>query len=70
MENFTQDLLEFLIETALEKKRNVANEYDLGELYGYYYSISLIINQSKAFGFYEKLPLKVREFVPESLLEK
>lgn len=69
MENYLQDVLQQLIEEAVELKANVNSQVDEGELLAYYKIISRLLNQAEAFGISGKISKELREFVPESLLE-
>ncbi|WP_158861004.1 hypothetical protein [Lunatibacter salilacus] len=68
--NYIEDSLNQLIDQALELRENGDNEFDKGRLYGYYEIISKLLNQAEAFDISKMLSLKVREFNPESLLDK
>ena len=68
MENFIKDLLTQLIEEAFELKANAIDDFEKGNLFGYYTSISKILNQAEAFGVFDKLPKNLQEFSPEDLL--
>jgi len=70
MENYIEDVLSQLIEEAYELKKNAKNEFDLGGVFGYYRSISSLLNQAEAFGVGDKLPPKLRNFNPEDLISK
>ena len=45
MENFIEEILTQLIEEANEIKKNALDDFEKGKLYGYYESISKILNQ-------------------------
>ncbi len=66
MKNYIEDLLNELIEEAKEIKTN--DDFDRGKLFGYYFSISKILNQALSFGLLDELPRKLRDFNPETLL--
>lgn len=66
MENFIEDILNQLIDEA--KVIKPIDDFEKGKLFGYYFSISNILSQAVSFGVIDKLPLKLREFNPESLL--
>ena len=68
MENFIEDILNQLIEEANEIKP--IDDFEKGKLFGYYFSISNILNQAESFGVINKLSDKLREFKPESLLNE
>ena len=70
MENFIEEILSQLIKEAEEiKVNNASNDFEKGKLFGYYESISKILNQTEAFDVFDKLPKSLQEFNPESLLE-
>lgn len=68
MENYLKDVINQLIEDALELKKNANDEFEKGKLFGYYETISKLLNQAEAFGISDKVPLKWRNFLPEELL--
>ncbi len=68
MENFIEEVLEQLIEDAIKLKEDAVNDFEKGNLFGYYMSISKILNQAEAFGVFEKLPENLKKFNPESLI--
>ncbi len=68
METFIEDILNQLIEEATEIKSNACDDFEKGKLLGYYHSISNILSQAVAFNVFDKLPKKLQEFNPESLL--
>jgi hypothetical protein len=68
MENYLEDIINQLIEEALELKENANDEFEKGKLFGYYETISKLLNQAEAFGISDKVPLKWRDFNPEELL--
>lgn len=68
MENFIGDILNQLIEEANEIK--ASSDFEKGKLFGYYHSISSILSQAVAFNVFDKLPKKLQEFKPESLLNE
>ena len=70
MENFIEDVLNQLIEEAIELKKINSDEFEKGKLFGYYFSISRILSQAVAFGNFEKLSKELQEFNPESLLDE
>lgn len=70
MENFIKDILNQLIEDAVELKNNTANDFEKGNLFGYYICISKILNQAEAFGVLDKLPKNLRRYNPEDLLNE
>ncbi|MFA7285690.1 MAG: hypothetical protein WC011_02490 [Candidatus Paceibacterota bacterium] len=68
MENYIEDVVNQLIEDALEVKSKAVDDSTKGVLLGYYLCISSILNQATAFGVHDKLSKKLQEFVPESLI--
>ena len=68
MENFIEEILTQLIEDALELKTNAVTDFEKGKIFGFYTSISKILNQVDAFGMTDKLPESLCEFNPEDLL--
>lgn len=68
MKNYLEDLLTQLIEEALEIKTNATADFEKGVLFGYYESISKILNLAEAFGIADELSDKLRKFKPEDLL--
>lgn len=68
MENYLEDIINQLIQEALELKKNSNDEFEKGKLFGYYEAISKLLNQAEAFGIGDKVPLKWRDFDPEKLL--
>jgi hypothetical protein len=53
-----------------EMRELYPDDFEKGKLFGYYFSISNILSQAVGFGVIDKLPLKLREFNPESLLNE
>ncbi|HQH19597.1 MAG TPA: hypothetical protein PKZ43_08575 [Bacteroidales bacterium] len=70
MENFIEEILTQLIEEANEIKKNALDDFEKGKLYGYYESISKILNQAESFGVFDKLPKNLQEFKPEDFLNE
>lgn len=70
LENYIEDSLNQLIDEAFELKETANTEFDKGKLFGYYETILKLLNQAEAFGISDKLPERIREFNPESLLGK
>lgn len=70
MENYLDDLLNQLLEEALKLKEYANDDFEKGKLFGYYETISKILNQAEAFGISDKLHLRWRDFNPEDLLNK
>jgi len=68
MDNFLEDLLNQLIDSATALKDNKNGDFEKGQMLAYYEIISKILNQAEAFGIGEKLPAKLRDFNVESLL--
>ena len=68
MENLIEEILTQLIEEAFELQANAVDDFERGKLFGYYTSISKILNQSEAFGISDKLPENLQKFNPEDLL--
>ena len=68
MEHYLEDTINQLIEEAFEIKENAQDEFERGKLFGYYETISKLLNQAEAFGITDKIPLKWRDFNPENLL--
>lgn len=68
MEYFIEDILNQLIEEALELKGNATDDFQKGKLFGYYETIQRILNQAEAFGISNKLPLKLQDFNLEDLI--
>jgi hypothetical protein len=66
MENYIEDILKQLIQDAKEIKP--IDDFEKGKLFGYYFSISIILSQAASFGVLDKLPKNLRDFSPESLL--
>lgn len=60
------DSIKQLIELA--KYLTDENDFDKGVRIGFYQTISLLLNQSVAFGIYEKLDKEIKEFNIESLI--
>lgn len=73
IEYYLEDTLNQLVEEALAVKENADSdsdsEFKKGILFGYYEVISKFLNQAEAFNITHKLPKKIREFNPESLLK-
>ncbi|RZJ88540.1 MAG: hypothetical protein EOO20_13370 [Chryseobacterium sp.] len=67
MENFIEDILNQLVKEANEIKP--LDEFEKGKLFGYYYTISHIMNQAESFGIFDKLSQKLQAFRPESLIK-
>jgi len=70
MENFIEDILNQLIEEANAIKISASDDFEKGELFGYYHTISNILSQAAAFGVFDKLPKNLQEFNPEDLLSE
>ncbi len=70
MENFIEEILDQLIREANEIKTSASDDFEKGKLFGYYETISKILNQAEGFGVFDKLPKSLQEFKPESLLEE
>ncbi len=70
MEYYLEDTISQLIEEALELKENASDEFERGKLFGYYETISKLLNQAEAFGIIDKIPLKWQDFNPEDLLNE
>lgn len=68
MENFIEEVLTQLIEEAFELKANAIHDFEKGKLFGYYTTISKILNQAEAFDVFDKLPKELQDFNPEDLL--
>lgn len=69
LEYYIEDFLNQVIEEAVEVKKNAKSEFEQGKLIGYYEVILSALNQAESFGITDKLPEKIREFNPESLLD-
>lgn len=70
LENYIEDSLNQLIDEALDLREIAKTEFDKGKLFGYYETISKLLNQAEAFDISDRLSETVREFNPESLLGK
>lgn len=70
MTNYIEEILSQLIEEAEEIKMNASEEFEKGKLFGCYECISKILNQVEAFDVFDRLPKRLQEFKPESLLEQ
>ena len=70
MENIIEEILTQLIEESLELRASARNDFENGILFGYYETISKILNQAEAFNMLEKLPTNLQGFSPENLLNK
>jgi hypothetical protein len=70
MGSFIEEILTQLIEEAGEIKANASDDFEKGKLFGYYESISKILNQTEAFGIFNKLPYNIQKFNPEDLLSE
>lgn len=70
MENLIEEILTQLIEEAFELKANAIDDFEKGKLFGYYTSISKILNQAEAFGISNKLSKKLQDFNPEDLFSE
>lgn len=68
MEYYLEDTLNQLIDKAIEIREGPNSEFNRGILFGYYETISKLLNQAEAFGISHQLPEKVRDFNPEDLL--
>lgn len=68
--NFIVDLLDQLIEEAYELKESSMDDFAEGRLFSYYQIISRLMSQADAFGLSGKLPERLNNFSPESLLSK
>jgi hypothetical protein len=68
MENLIEDILNQLINDALELKHNSTSDFIKAELIGYYKCISKILNQAEAFGMSHLIPENLRDFNAESLI--
>ena len=64
--NYLNDTIKQLIESA--KNLTDRNDFDKGVRIEFYQTISLLLNQSVAFGIYEKLDKEIKEFNIESLI--
>jgi len=69
-EHYLDDLLNELLDDALEVKTNATTEFEQGRLMGYYEVILTALNQARAFGITDSLPGRIRQFDPESLLNR
>lgn len=63
---YLNDTLKQLINLAKDVENT--DEYYQGVIYGYYASISILLNQAEGFGIIEDLDEDIKDFVPESLL--
>jgi hypothetical protein len=70
IEFYLCDTLNQLIDDAFELNHNAKNEFEKGKLFGYYEIISRLLNQAEAFNISNILSEKVRDFNPETLLNK
>ena len=70
IENYLKDMIDQIIEDALELKKNVNSESDVGGLIAYYSIISKLLSQAEGFGIRDKIPSKWHYFNPDSLLDK
>jgi len=70
MENFIEEILSQLIAEANEIKANASDDFEKGKLFGYYESISKLLTLSEVFSVFDKLPVYLQEFEPESLLNE
>ena len=66
---YLTDVLDQLIEDARSLQREARDEFKIGQLFGYYFTISRLLNQAEVFDIEHQLPERLREFNPESLLE-
>jgi len=65
--NYLNDTILILIENAQEI--DIDKDFDKGIRFGYYSSISLLLNQADAFMIRDKLKKEIQDFVPENLLQ-
>ena len=68
MEYYLEDIMNQLMEEALELRDKAQDEFERGRLFGYYEIISRLLNQAEAFGISDKIPSKWRGFNPEELI--
>lgn len=68
MDLFVNDLMDQIIGTARELKRDATTELDQGRLLGYYEVIQRALSQAEAFGIIDALAGGVRDFDPDELL--
>ncbi len=69
MHDYLTDVLNQLIEEAIELKSQPQSEFEEGLLTGYYRAISKLLNQAEAFGIAKFLPSDLRQYDVEKLLE-
>lgn len=69
IEHFIEDTLNQLLEEAIETKSETENEFNKGKLFGYYETISKLMNQLDAFGLSDLVPERIRYYDLESLIE-
>jgi len=65
---YLNDTIRQLIDLAKEVKET--DDYNQGILYGYYASISRLLNQAEAFDIIENLDKDIQNFKPEKLFSK
>jgi len=68
MINLLEDILDQLVENAIELKNNSETEMDNGKLLGYYECISIILNRAEAFNISDKLCSRFKNLNVEKLL--
>jgi hypothetical protein len=64
--HYLNDTIGQLIEMAKETENN--DEFNQGILFGYFHSISFLLNQANAFQILDLLDKEIQDFIPESLI--
>ena len=68
IEYYLEDTIAQLLEEAILLKENANNDFEKGVLFGYYKTLSRMLNQAEAFEIAQKLPEKILDFDLDSLL--
>ena len=53
---------------SMAQKIDKTNEDEFNQLFGYYHSISLLLNNAESFNILDSLNKEIQDFVPEKLL--
>lgn len=70
MDKYLAEIINQLIEKAVELKRSSKNEFEKELLFRYYEIISKLLNQAEAFGISDEIALKWQNFNPKDLLNE
>jgi len=62
MENFIEDIVNQLTKEPKEIKSSASNDFEKGQLFGYYHSISNILSKAIAFKLFDKLTKNLQAF--------